>query len=811
MGTTQPYHWCWRSVVSALIVVACEHCYGADWAIVVAKQEGQLSSCPRASRTGRSCGEYRRGHVYLGKEKSGWVHLMQRGKLMGYGPKEHFVFHKPGAEGTPPDPGATCTIRAPFAAASDRPLADACSPGNILRYLPQGVEAHFLSEVRLGPLAGVPATKGYFRLPSKSGQDRAFVWIPLSALKAPATGPAWREEMSRAYRYMVSTHPPPPAILKRAREAHDKGEFEHALEIVYSHHGIQLPRRLLAKVAGRLGKLDEERRLGHIPTQWKRSDDVERIACASRARKVTQADVDVLDKALGELDKLVSDGKQSEQRWANFTSYWKQLDQRTPKQVELHKKACECWQRYKHEADVDAAEKAIEFAKEITETAPTQLSLRPLVVRQSVHQRVVALQYELFADQSVRLCAFSNGHKFGEMFVCVVDELLWPQEKLQFIDSGTCPMKDGRALMRKGIQVERLADPSGSSKGFMKALCQVGVHGLRLGRNVIEVKAYRNDRLAAAATTTVYRRPYRSCHVVAVGCGAFQDASLSPLGYAARDAIDFSILALQAWGLPDSRVALLLDPTAIDDEQLRRLVAESCAKHGWLAGQGENAITELSQRIGRIAKPATLEGVEAKLAELSQKDPPSRSAAQEDDAVIVYFSTHGVVHPETHKVYLALADTRPAGDSSGPPGCYLHELSLWAAKLNAKHVLLVLDACHSGQIVAAAAEAEQRSAIEASIVRRVHVALASCPSQKRSIEALGNGLFTHHLLRLLAPGPDSARLDRDSDGWVTSLDLANGLRAVSGLRTVVYGTYGRACLGGHVLLPVEPLERRLWP
>ena len=612
---------------------------------------------------------------------------------------------------------------------------------------------------------------------------------------------------------MVRNHPPPRATLKSAREAYAAGEIERALELLYLPYSIQLPRQILAEVSKRLQDLERKIRLGGVPREWKSKwlKDIATIAKACEDRKVKREHLEKLDQAQNDLQRLASRAKDWKQQWRNFTDYWQGLKDPSPEQVAMHGRACERWQRFTDRSAADSAEEAIKIAEQIIELTPMKLSVRPRAKRLSVHRREVAVTYEVRANQSVQLRAFLNGQKLGEKFLRVLDTVPWKLTPPDFVRRGMLVWK-GRTCPQKGIRIRRLPDPSDKGKDFVKASCEVGVDQLRLGENLIEVKAYCDGKLAVpTATTTVYRRPYRSYHVVAVGCGQFRDPKLSPLGYAARDAIDFAILALNVWGVQEDRVALFLDLAAMDRDHLRGLVGESCEKHGWVDWKDDSAVRQLSERIQAIAKePATLQCVKGKLDQLASRKTAGQGAVHEEDAVVVYFSTHGVVHPKSQRAYLALADTQTAEDSREPPGYCIDELPRWAEWVKAKHVLLLIDACHSGRIVNAPARAQPdlHTPPEVSAKSRARVALASCRSDKRSLEALGNGLFTHHLLSLLVPGAKSARLDEDDDGWITAGDVGRALCAVNGLRDAAYGPFGKAT--GDAFVPAKPIQSRLW-
>lgn len=144
------------------------------------------------------------------------------------------------------------------------------------------------------------------------------------------------------------------------------------------------------------------------------------------------------------------------------------------------------------------------------------------------------------------------------------------------------------------------------------------------------------------------------------------------------------------------------------------------------------------------------------------------TASRNDDKVVIYFSGHGIKHPENRQLYLAVNET----DKQAP-----RHTSIWANGLldqledaRASRKCVILDCCYSGAFGRKAATAEMldyNKDLEPHQGKGV-VVLASSKEYEESLESEphGHSLFTHYLLE----GMDGAA-DENEDGVITPSEL----------------------------------------
>ena len=136
------------------------------------------------------------------------------------------------------------------------------------------------------------------------------------------------------------------------------------------------------------------------------------------------------------------------------------------------------------------------------------------------------------------------------------------------------------------------------------------------------------------------------------------------------------------------------------------------------------------------------------------------AAAKPEDTILLYFSGHGVLDPNTQEVVLCLADTNK--DDLHHTGLKLPEVLQLLSNLGVHRQMLWLDACHSGDITLRGAKGEARNSavinpadqLEQVLRQRAaqskgFYALLSCDQKQRSWEfpELKHGLFTYYLMR----------------------------------------------------------------
>ncbi|NEP42993.1 MAG: hypothetical protein F6K35_28715, partial [Okeania sp. SIO2H7] len=135
------------------------------------------------------------------------------------------------------------------------------------------------------------------------------------------------------------------------------------------------------------------------------------------------------------------------------------------------------------------------------------------------------------------------------------------------------------------------------------------------------------------------------------------------------------------------------------------------------------------------------------------------------DTIIIYFSGHGILEPETKQPVLCLTDTQK--DDLIKTGLPVTELLEKLAASEAKYQLLFLDACHSGGLNLQQFVSQKKGTEEITVPpinptpelidilqRRASkskgfYALLSCDKNQESLEfpELGHGLFTYYLIR----------------------------------------------------------------
>ncbi|MDY6804064.1 MAG: caspase family protein, partial [Cyanobacteriota bacterium] len=141
------------------------------------------------------------------------------------------------------------------------------------------------------------------------------------------------------------------------------------------------------------------------------------------------------------------------------------------------------------------------------------------------------------------------------------------------------------------------------------------------------------------------------------------------------------------------------------------------------------------------------------------------AAAGELDTVLIYFSGHGILEPDTKQPFLCLEDTNT--EDLINTGLPVRELLAKLAASGAKYQLLFLDACHSGGVNFQDLVAQRKGAVKNESLpvnptpelinllqqraskSQGFYALLSCDKNQRSLELpqLQHGLFTYYLIR----------------------------------------------------------------
>ena len=134
--------------------------------------------------------------------------------------------------------------------------------------------------------------------------------------------------------------------------------------------------------------------------------------------------------------------------------------------------------------------------------------------------------------------------------------------------------------------------------------------------------------------------------------------------------------------------------------------------------------------------------------------------AQPEDTILLYFSGHGVLDPQSQQVFLCLADTIKEQLTS--TGLGIEELLGFLSDCRATQQLVWLDACHSGGMTLRGSLSKQKPQSLANptpqlvkVLRKKAAqsqgfyALLSCDRAQQSWEfpELGHGVFTYYLMR----------------------------------------------------------------
>jgi serine/threonine protein kinase len=223
----------------------------------------------------------------------------------------------------------------------------------------------------------------------------------------------------------------------------------------------------------------------------------------------------------------------------------------------------------------------------------------------------------------------------------------------------------------------------------------------------------------------------RAGAAVLIGIGDYlHQEQIWPLRFAARDAEAMACVLSdpEVCGFPGRHVKLLIDQSASRDA-----VAHHLSK--WLPDQARGA-----------------------------------------EIALIYFAGHGMIHRIGHREegYLLPYDAEP--DDIVTRGLLMADLARWIEAIDAGTIVVCLDCCHAGKVIARGGASSQslardmriRLAMLEELTGRGRYLIASCDDGQVSLEAesWGHGLFTYHLL----DGIQGAG-DRDGDGRIGVAEL----------------------------------------
>jgi TPR repeat protein len=221
-----------------------------------------------------------------------------------------------------------------------------------------------------------------------------------------------------------------------------------------------------------------------------------------------------------------------------------------------------------------------------------------------------------------------------------------------------------------------------------------------------------------------YKKPsstglYTQSWALIIGINRYRSSAIRPLSYAEKDARDIKT-ALERTGFPSDNIFLLLNHEATKD-----------------------AIEEhFYERLGR--------------------------RANQDDRVLVFFAGHGEQEQRPHGGEENFLLPHDADRNNLPrTALSLEELRRIGNWIKARHILFVLDACHSGFPIERVAPGELTPEHLQRLARtRAMQILSAGRSGETAKEQHGNGIFTSHLLRGL-----EGLADFNKDGLITLGEL----------------------------------------
>lgn len=209
---------------------------------------------------------------------------------------------------------------------------------------------------------------------------------------------------------------------------------------------------------------------------------------------------------------------------------------------------------------------------------------------------------------------------------------------------------------------------------------------------------------SVSPTATEINRPIRDKWALVVGVSKFQNKTVPPLRYAAKDARDFRNFLVNEANFAPDHVRLLLD----EDATQRRVVSELGSKF-----------------LVRVAKS--------------------------DDVVVLFFSTHGSPSQMDVKGKNFLLSTDSDPDDLFATGIKMDDLMVYAKeRINCDRIFVVLDACHASGIAPGEKGVGRVPVIDPEELSQGSGKLIICSSspEESSWESkrYQNGVFTRKLL-----------------------------------------------------------------
>ena len=203
---------------------------------------------------------------------------------------------------------------------------------------------------------------------------------------------------------------------------------------------------------------------------------------------------------------------------------------------------------------------------------------------------------------------------------------------------------------------------------------------------------------------------------------------------------------------PDRSYVVLIGTSRFTDPELPDLPAVRANLAGLQACFRDPALLGIpAQRCIVIADPQSSDAL---------VDPVHEAASEADDTLLVYYAGHGLIHPRTNELLLAVVGSTSARPHTAVPYTWIRDNLVDA---RARRRIVILDCCYSGRAFGGMADPTTALADEASAEGTF--LLAAAPPNKQALSPPGERYtaFTGALLTVLTDGTEDgpALLDLD--------------------------------------------------
>jgi Caspase domain len=333
---------------------------------------------------------------------------------------------------------------------------------------------------------------------------------------------------------------------------------------------------------------------------------------------------------------------------------------------------------YEARGNADACKKALKEVRPLAELNRIQPDVKIVGVQRGVSADEAVVDVEVAGKEDA-------SQKNGKTKTDVYDLRLFRDGQIV----GQWPIPSGGMGGSEDIDQWRGESRVPMSEGSTKTVHRFTVHLARrdAGQPVrLTAYAFNEDRVKSeTAADESYKVPSdvtpakARAYVITIGVNAYQNPKWK-LGYAVKDAQDISGALQRIQGYEVVTVPLV----SIDDEGSKidqATKANIQAVLALLAGAGEANRPRLKTEIGAVIDKL-------------QKVTP-------DDLVMIAFSGHGYTDPQS-RFYLLPSDSgteSTVSDAVVPKFISSDELSQWLRDVDAGHMVMLIDACHSAASV----------------------------------------------------------------------------------------------------------------